>query len=142
MKYRSLAALILVAAAAYGSADQFEADDNADGVTDRWTTIENGVTREIGIDTDYDGKVDFIQRFDEDGVKEAEEQDFNHDGKMDDFYYFRREVLVHREIDSNYDGAIDIWVDVVDGAYIGRMERDTDYDGEVDYVKDYGENSD
>ena len=116
-------------------------DKDGDGKPERWElTKENNILRTF-IDTDGDGRINYIQEYDEKGDKLYEALDFNGDGELDDHYYYLEDVLKHREIDSNYDGNIDIWVYLREGVYIQSYRRDTDYDGEVDLEKRFDEGS-
>lgn len=123
---------VLLPAAAQDSGD----DTNGDGEVDRWITLDGGVIREIAIDRDYDGSIDYITKYDDDFKKTEEQLDFNYDGKMDDFYFYASGKMYKREIDTNYDGHVDIWV-YLDGIYVKKYEKDTDFDGKVDLIEDY-----
>ena len=116
-----------------------EIDDDNNGITDRWETLNDKGGLSIYLDTKGDGLVDFVMDHDDDGYKIYEALDFNKDGELDDFYFYSREVLERREIDSNYDGFVDIWIYLSEGVYISSYERDTDFDGTVDVTKKYGE---
>ncbi len=111
-------------------------DTNGDGKPDRWLEISGQTISEVSIDRNYDGVVDYIIRYDENGDKKEEILDFNYDGKMDDFYMYARGKMKRREIDTNYDEKIDIWV-YLDGIYIEKYEKDTDFDGKIDITEDY-----
>jgi len=115
-----------------------ELDNNGDGNIDRWVEKEGGVTRKIKSDRNFDNKIDYLSKFNEDGKMEYEEIDYNYDGDMDDFYYYSKGSLIRREIDSNYDGKIDIWVYLRDGIYIKQYKRDTNFDGQIDIDKEFG----
>lgn len=112
-------------------------DKNSDGEVDTWIEIEGGDILCLRMDTNYDGRVDYLLRTDMEGEKIYEEADTNHDGGMDDFHFYTGGVLVRRELDSNQDGAVDIWVYLYEGVYIQKYARDTDYDGIIDKEKDY-----
>lgn len=93
----------------------------------------------LELDTNGDGRVDYLMRTSQKGEKSAEVLDYDHNGTMDDFYYYEKGTLVRREIDSNADGKIDIWVYLDEGVYVKRYERDLDFDGIIELVKDYEE---
>ncbi len=119
------------------SSESFSLDENNDGKADLWYEKTDGKIRVIKTDGDFDGIIDKIVWYTEDGVIEKEGLDYNKDGIMDDFYIYKEGVLFRREIDSNYDSKIDVWVYMDEGVYIKKFERDTDFDGKVDVVKDY-----
>ena len=132
--------LILVSSAAAqdvpAGAEVF--DDNGDGRPDRWEIITAEGSIKSYADTTGDGRYDYIQEYDEAGMKKYEAQDFNGDGLLDDFYFYSRDVLLRREIDTNYDGQVDAWVYLKEGIYVERYQRDTDFDGVVDKEKTFG----
>ena len=116
----------------------YTADSNNDGKPDQWYSMENDAVKYLEMDRNYDGKVDYIADYGEDGKLIKEELDFNYDGKMDDFYYYNEDgVLSREEIDSNFDGKPDIWIYLYKGIYIKKYEKDKNFDGRVDIVKDY-----
>ncbi|MFO7731086.1 MAG: hypothetical protein R6V86_10000 [Spirochaetia bacterium] len=91
----------------------------------------------IELDSNQNGRVDYLVKTDVDGKKMMEVLDYDHDGAMDDFYMYDHGVLIQRAIDSNADGKIDIWVYLEEGVYIARYEEDTNFDGTMDKVKNY-----
>lgn len=103
-----------------------------------WQEQEPDGVTVLRSDRNSDGKVDYLLRYDEIGLKIYEELDFNYDGAMDDFYYYHNGILTEREVDSNYDKQVDLWVFLADGVYIEKYERDTNFDGIVDVVKKFG----
>ncbi len=116
---------------------EYTSDQNNDGEPDQWFLMENGIIIRIESDRNYDGIIDNVLIYNENGIMEYEELDYNYDGIMDDFYYFEEGLLAIREIDSNYDEEIDIRVLLEEGKYVRRIERDTNFDGELDLIKEY-----
>ena len=129
--------LFMLSSICLPASEILSADANDDGKADRWYALEGETLLEYTADRNFDGIVDQIVRFTEEGIVACEEFDFNLDGRMDDFYYYADGALLRREIDSNYDDAADIWVYLVDGIYVSKTEQDTDFDGRVDTVRDY-----
>ena len=127
-----LAAMITFSITAQDSGE----DTNNDGQADRWVKSTGRTVNEISLDRDYDGKIDYIVKYDDEANKTEEIMDFNYDGEMDDYYFYAKGTMKRREIDSNYDGKIDIWV-YLDGIYIEKYEKDIDFDGRIDIVEDY-----
>lgn len=114
-------------------------DDDGDGNVERWETTGERNSTISYVDRTGDGRVDYVQEYDEQGFKIYEAMDFNEDGEIDDHYYYTKDVLRRREIDSNFDGEIDIWVYLKEGVYVESYKRDTDFDGIVDFEKVFGE---
>lgn len=115
-------------------------DTNGDGQADKWIESYNNGHMRIEVDTDFNGVVDGVIRFDSEGRTDYEEYDFDFDGQIDTFYYYGEEGLERQELDSNGDGHIDIWVHMFEGMYMKSYEQDVNFDGKIDVVKDYGEN--
>lgn len=113
-------------------------DDNNDGRPDRWEVTTGEGSIKSYADTTGDGRYDYIQEYDEAGMKKYEALDFNGDGLIDDHYFYSRDILLRREIDTNYDGRVDVWVYLKEGIYVERYQRDTDFDGVVDKEKIFG----
>lgn len=113
-------------------------DTNDDGLADKWIEDYTDGRMRIEVDSDYNGVVDRVIRFDAEGKTDYEEYDFDLDGIIDTFYFYGEDGLERQELDSNGDGQIDIWVHMHKGMYMKSYERDTDFDGEIDMVKEYG----
>ncbi len=113
-------------------------DTNEDGQADKWIeNFSNGAMR-IEVDSDFNGVVDRVIRFDSEGKTNYEEYDFDLDGIIDTYYFYGEEGLERQELDSNGDGEIDIWVHLKEGTFMKSYERDTDFDGQIDVIKEYG----
>ncbi|MBB6480857.1 hypothetical protein [Spirochaeta isovalerica] len=113
-------------------------DTNDDGEADKWIEDFADGHMKITVDSDYNGVVDRVIRFDSEGRTDYEEYDFDLDGLIDTYYFYGEEGLERQEIDSNGDGKIDIWVHLYKGMFMKSYERDTDFDGIVDQKKEYG----
>ncbi len=107
-------------------------------IVDKVQNMEGGLPVD-NYDSNGDGKIDYLEKLDEDGNKIMEIMDFNHDGMMDDFYFYTDGIITLRKIDSNFDRRIDVWVYIKDGNYIEKYERDLDYNGSIDQVKKFGD---
>ncbi len=115
-------------------------DTNDDGKADKWMEESSSGYKKVEVDSDYDGVVDRVIRFDSEGNAIYEEYDFDLDGLIDTYYYYGEAGLERQEVDSNSDGEIDIWVYLEEGKYMRSYKRDVDFDGEIDITKDYGSN--
>lgn len=135
---RRIAYLIIFLAAPLFGQTVTAYDTNDDGKADKWIEEMPDGHKKISVDSNYDGNIDGIIRFDKTGRTDYEAYDFDKDGKIDTYYYYGEEGLDRQEIDSNGDGKIDIWVHMIDGMYMKSYEEDTDFDGTVDVVKEYG----
>jgi hypothetical protein len=116
---------------------EYAFDSNKDGKPDKWYSYDNGFITFEKDDLNFDGVVDYIAQFDQNGRKKSEELDNNFDGEMDTFYYYENGKATLETIDSNYDGKLDIWIHL-NGPYVLRYEEDTDFDGVVDKTKMFG----
>ncbi len=99
--------------------------------------LKKGSAPRIEMDTNGDGRIDYVLVNYPGGLPEHEEFDYNLDGIMDDFVYYKNGVAIREEIDSDYDGKIDIWVYLGEGKFIRRWERDLDGDGKPDKSQDF-----
>ena len=99
--------------------------------------LKKGSSPRVEVDTNDDGRIDYVLVNFPGGLPEHEEFDYNFDGTMDDFVYYKDGLAVREEIDSDYDGRIDIWVHLSEGKYIRRWERDLDGDGKPDKSQDF-----
>ena len=113
-------------------------DTNDDGQADKWIEDFANGNKKIEVDSDYNGIIDSVIRFDAEGKTNYEEYDFDLDGIIDTYYFYGEEGLERQELDSNGDGEIDIWVHLKEGTYMKSYERDIDFDGQIDVIKEYG----
>lgn len=109
----------------------------------------------VEVDTNFDGTLDLIRKYSDQGELLSEDADRNYDGKddvwvtyqkgiiskqvfdnsfrgvPDEFQYYREGKLRRIERDRNGDGKIDIWEFYVNG-HLERMGVDQDFDGRID----------
>jgi len=67
--------------------------------------------KKVQVDSNYDGKVDRVETYDETGQIEKVEADTNNNGKIDEWVIYKAGKPVKKEKDSNEDGKADVWVD-------------------------------
>lgn len=67
--------------------------------------------RKVQVDSNYDGKVDRVEVYDEAGQIQRVESDTNGNGKTDEWVIYKDGKPVKKEKDSNEDGKADVWVD-------------------------------
>ncbi len=67
--------------------------------------------RKVQVDSNYDGKIDRIEAYDEFGQIDMVESDSNGNGKMDEWIMYKDGKPVKKEKDTNEDGKADMWVD-------------------------------
>lgn len=118
------------------SAEEDSRDLRIESLLDEFRDLEDALPA-LELDSNDDGKVDYLIKTNAENEKLMEILDFDHDGRMDDFYMYEAGVLRQRAIDSNSDAMIDIWVYLEEGVYISRYEEDTDFDGTMDIDKNY-----
>lgn len=69
------------------------------------------VPKKVQVDSNYDGKVDRVETYDEAGQIQRVEADTNNNGKIDEWVTYRGGKPVKKEKDQNEDGKADVWVD-------------------------------
>ena len=136
MKPVGILFLLIVLAVSLAAEEEESRDLSIEILLDEFHEIEDAEPA-IELDSNENGKIDYLIKTGEDGKKMMEVLDYDHNGTMDDFYMYDHGVLNQRAIDSNADGKIDIWVYLEEGVYIARYEEDTNFDGTMDRVKNY-----
>ena len=116
-------------------------DLNRDGKPDVWeylVTVKNAEGRPVDrvtrkeMDLNFDGRVDAVYWYDDQGEKVREQLDLDFDGKVDETLFFEKGQIVRKERDLNGDGKVDTWLFYERGQLV-RKERDTKGTGRVDY---------
>ena len=118
-------------------------DLNHDGKPDDWKHYrllpdlsENGKPKELlvrrELDTNFDGKVDMITWFNEDGTRAKESFDLDFDGKPDVIAYYEKGVLVRKETFHGAKADHPDMVALYEGGKKVRVERETRGQGRVD----------
>jgi len=67
--------------------------------------------KEVKVDSNYDGKVDRIEHYDDNGQVVKAESDTDADGTMDEWTIFKNGQPLRGERDTNGDGKPDIWIE-------------------------------
>jgi len=132
----SILILLIILGAPLGAEEDKTRDLSVDARMEEFYDLED-TEPAIELDSNQNGRIDYLIKTGEDGKKVMEVLDYDHNGTMDDFYIYDHGVLIQRAIDSNADGNIDIWVYLEEGVYIARYEEDTNFDGTMDRVKNY-----
>jgi hypothetical protein len=65
--------------------------------------------RRVQVDSDYDGKIDQVEIYDDNGQIIRVESDTTGDGKTDKWVYYDNGKPVKSEKDTNADGKPDVW---------------------------------
>jgi antitoxin component YwqK of YwqJK toxin-antitoxin module len=118
-------------------------DLNRDGKADDWKhyklladLAENGKPREQltrrEMDTNFDGKVDLITWFDEEGRRVKESFDLDFDGKPDVIVYYDKGVVTKKETYHSSSGDAPDTVAYYEGGRKVRVERSLKVPGKVD----------
>ncbi|MFA6079111.1 MAG: hypothetical protein WC779_05135 [Candidatus Omnitrophota bacterium] len=69
------------------------------------------VPKKVQMDTNYDGKVDRIEIYDEEGNIQRVESDTNNDTIIDEWITFEKGSPAKKEKDTNADGKADVFVE-------------------------------
>jgi hypothetical protein len=106
-------------------------DVNGDGRPDIRTVMRGGRPYCRETDANFDGRVDIIRFFDDQGRPTRVEDDYDFDGRIDVVATYENGVIVSDMLDTNFDGRTDTWRDYENG-HVSEMRRDTNSDGRVD----------
>ena len=90
------------------------------------------------VDSNRDGRIDIISKFDDQGDLQTEDMDRDFNGTFDWTDHYQNGRRVMSEVDSDSDGTADIFSYYNKGK-ITRKERDRDNDGRIDYWERYDE---
>ncbi len=103
---------------------------------ERQNTARLMVRKEL--DLNYDGRIDMVTHFTDEGRIEREMLDTDFDGKTDRIDHFQSNLRVLCEIDSNADGRSDVYT-YFEGnpPRVTRKERDSNLDGQIDTWERY-----
>jgi hypothetical protein len=94
------------------------------------------VCREL--DSNYDGVMDVVRQYDEEGKRKAEWVDADYDGHVDTWVTFSGGRVSTLAIDSNHDGKADEKRFFVEGR-LARIQQDKNADGRADHFEIYRE---
>lgn len=75
-------------------------------------TSSKVVPKKVQVDSNFDGKVDRIETYDDEGIPVEIEVDNDFDGIMDETVIYEGGKPVKSEKDTNKDGKVDVWVDL------------------------------
>lgn len=120
--------------------DRRDIDLNRDTLPDayQFAQVKDGelivVRKEV--DVNFDGKIDLVRMFDENGELTIERLDTDFDGRVDVVNFFDSGALSRKEYDTNFDSRTDLWR-YFEGGVIARKEADLDHNGQVDYWEYY-----
>lgn len=112
-----------------------EEDRNYDGVTDAWSSFEEGDVVGRVLDSNDDGNPDVWERY-VGGRMTSREIDRDDDGVRDAFYDYEGSALVEERHDADNDGRIDLRVSYANRIRV-RSEEDQDKDGRIDAWRSY-----
>jgi len=107
-------------------------DVNNDGTPDIYHTSRDGRRRCTEIDMNFDGRIDVVRFYEDDGeTPRREEHDFDFDGRLDQVAFYEGGELTRKELDTNFDNRVDTWMWCEDGL-VARAERDRHNNGRPD----------
>lgn len=69
------------------------------------------VPKKVEVDTNYDGKIDRIEYYDNNGQIMRVEQDTAGKGVINEWIIYKNGVPMRKEKDTNGDGKPDVWID-------------------------------
>ncbi len=104
------------------AADQTdEYDDNHDGRPDRFVTYRNEVLARVEADRNGDGKSDYWETYDREGIIQSSEQDENFDGRPDAWFLYENGRVESSRSDTDFDGRPD-WFGTYKNGLCVRMD--------------------
>jgi hypothetical protein len=113
-------------------------DVNNDGRPDVRTVRRGGRLFCRETDANFDGRVDIVRFFDEQGRPLRVEDDYDFDGRIDVVATYENGDIVSDVLDTNFDGLIDTWRDYR-GGNVAELRRDTNSDGRPDIWERFDE---
>jgi hypothetical protein len=72
---------------------------------------EKLIPKKVELDSNFDGVVDRIEYYDDNGEVTRVESDTNYDGRYDEWVYYENGKVVKAEKDTNSDGSPDTWIE-------------------------------
>jgi len=72
---------------------------------------EKVIPKKVEIDSDFDGKVDRTEVYDDAGQISRIEVDSNKDGKVNEWITYKDGKPLQTQRDSNGDGKVDVWIE-------------------------------
>lgn len=107
-------------------------DLNRDGRVDISSTFnEAGRLVQEQMDSDFDGKVDWIDEYG-DGRRTVTKVDTDFNGTFDMVKYFENGMVRRKERDTNADGKVDFWEYLDERGNVIQTGQDIDGDGKMD----------
>jgi len=67
--------------------------------------------KKVQVDTNYDGKPDRVEYYDNNGQVMRVEQDTTGSGKINEWVIYKNGTPIRKEKDSNGDGKPDVWIE-------------------------------
>lgn len=130
----------LVVSMDMAGATSLRADVNSDGMVDITVWSRDGRVIRKDYDLNSDGRADLYSFFDASGALSQEEIDADFDGKVDWVDRYQGGARVTSETDTDFDGNMDVFAQYAPGREskknpygLSLKERDVDGDGEIDY---------
>jgi hypothetical protein len=115
-------------------------DVNGDGRPDIRTVMRGGHAYCRESDANFDGRVDIVRFFDDQGRPTRVEDDYDFDGRVDVVAIYQNGVIESDVLDTNFDGRTDTWRDYRNG-HVVELRRDANSDGRVDTWERFDESS-
>lgn len=119
-----------------GGGDVQQVDVNGDGHADIRTVMRGGHVYCRETDANFDGRVDIVRWFDDQGHVTRVEDDYDFDGRVDVVATYENGEIHTDVLDTNFDGRTDTWRDYTHGR-VSELRRDSNGDGRVDMWEDF-----
>jgi hypothetical protein len=143
----------------------YAAISSADDEVDKLRLAFSGLKpKSIRLDRNFDGIVDRIEIYDDNGNLTKTETDTSHAGINDEIVYYQNKLPIKAEkdhnadtqidhiilfddngivktatFDTNFDNKIDVWVEYQNGIPF-KLQKDINFDGKIDTLVSYDEN--
>ena len=121
-----------------GGGDVQQLDVNGDGRADIRTVNRGGHVYCRETDANFDGRVDIIRWFDDQGRVTRVEDDYDFDGRLDVVATYENGQPLTDVLDTNFDGRTDTWRDYRNN-HVVALRRDSNGDGRVDMWEEFDE---
>jgi hypothetical protein len=105
-----------------------EWDSNGDGKVDTWTDYDGLRVLRGRADINRDGKPDEWTFYGAEGQLERREVDTDFDGRVDAWERYEEDRIAARDLDLDADGRVDQW-EKYEGGHLATVESDNDGDG-------------
>lgn len=115
-------------------------DINHDGTPDQRIYLKGDVVRYAERDFNFDGTLDMVEYYDENGIHTRDEIDLDYDGIIDLVVVYENDKVVRKEYSVDFEGNRHGVQYFDDSGARYEIRRDTDRDGKLDTIESYKNN--